>query len=237
MFTEIGYPSTTKAAKNPGDWTFNVIDLELQARLYKVLFEVIKENPWINGVFIWSWDETPYQGGACDFEHTPKGKPAENVMREFFGAPPVDLPELNPNLSIFDEQKLVSFSLFDDSFYPLMDPNWSWNTRLEQVNTPEPFGEKSIQVTMTDGSGLVFYLDNLDASPYQWLEFYLYREDDQSTPIRIMARTADQTTLVNRQIRSCWYAEGGVVPQIHGREFSSRSNILISTCPFRILRW
>ena len=66
---------------------------------------------------------------------------------------------------------------------------------------------------MTENAGLVFYLGDMDVSSYQWLEFYLYREDDQSIPLRIMAGTVDGTTLINRQIRSCWYAENGVVPQ------------------------
>jgi hypothetical protein len=213
IFTEIGYPSTVTAAENPGNWMYGSIDLELQARLYKVLFEVIQDKPWINGVFMWAWDETPYQGGACDFEHSPKGKPAENVMREFFGVPAVSLPDLDPHLPVFEESQINTYSIFDDSFYPLMDPNWSWNTKYELTTSPEPLGRNALQVTLTNNAGLVFYLDGLDPSSYQWLEFYLYREDDQSIPLRIMAGHMDGTTLINRQIRSCWYAEGGVVPK------------------------
>ncbi len=59
----------------------------------------------------------------------------------------------------------------------------------------------------------MFYLSNLDPSPYQWLEFYLYREDDQSIPLRIMVNREEGNNLINRQILSCWYAEGGVVPK------------------------
>jgi hypothetical protein len=213
IFTEIGYPSTVTAAENPGNWMYGSIDLELQARLYKVLFEVIQDKPWINGVFIWAWDETPYQGGACDFEHSPKGKPAENVMREFFGAPAVSLPDLDPHLPIFDESQINTYSIFEDSFHPLMDPNWSWNTKYEMTTTPEPLGKNALQVTMTNNAGLVFYLGEFDPVPYQWLEFYIYREDDQSIPLRITANYAEGTSLINRQIRSCWYAEGGVVPK------------------------
>ena len=213
IFTEIGYPSTVTSAENPGNWMYGEIDLELQGRLYKVLFDVIQDKPWINGVFMWAWDETPYQGGPCDFEHTPKGKPAENVMREFFGASPVTLPEMDPNLPVFDEQQILTYTIFDNSFYPFMDPNWSWNTQMESTTSPEPLGTNALQVTMTDNAGLVFYLGDVDTSVYQWVEFYLYREDDQSIPLRIMSRTLDQTTLINRQIRSCWYAENGIVPQ------------------------
>lgn len=212
ILTEIGYPSTVSAAADPGNWMHGTIDLELQARLYKVLFEVIRENSWIRGVFIWAWDETPYQGGTCDFEHTPKGKPAENVMREFFGAPTVNLPAAVPDLPVFNEQQIVTYSLFDDTFYSFMDPGWSWNTHFEEVTTPTPLGTSSLQVTMNENSGFVFYLGEVDIRSYQWLEFYLYRDDEQSIPLRIMASTPNQTMLINRQIRSCWYAEGGTVP-------------------------
>jgi hypothetical protein len=212
LFTEIGYPSTSRAAAEPGNWMYGEINLELQARLYKVLFDVIQDKPWITGVFVWAWDETPYQGGPCDFEHTPKGKPAENVMRAFFGAPPVELPGIDPQLPSFDEGQIVTYPLFEDSFYSAMDPNWSWNTQIETAASPEPLGAKSIQVSMTNNAGMVFNFDALDVSAYQWLEFYLYRDDDQSIPLRIMASTSDGTILINRQIRSCWYAEGGVVP-------------------------
>lgn len=213
IFTEIGYPSTTIAAKEPGNGSYGTIDLDLQSRLYKVLFEVIQDRPWINGVFMWAWDETPYQGGSCDFEHSPKGKPSENVMRAFFGAPAVSLPVPDPNLPVFEVSQINAYSIFDDSFYPLMDPNWSWNTKYEIKTTPEPFGKNALQVTMTNNAGLMFYLGNLDPSPYQWLEFYLYREDDQSIPLRIMVYRGERNILINRQIRSCWYAEGGVVPK------------------------
>lgn len=213
LFTEIGYPSTTTAAQDPANWMYGEIDLDLQARLYKVLFEVISDKPWIDGVFIWAWDETPRQGGSCDYEHTPKGKPAENVMREFFGAPTVLLPGADPGLTVFDESQIRDLSIFDDSFLPVMDPNWSWNMQFEIVAEPRWFGNNALQVTLTDNGALDLYLGSVNPQDYQWLEFYLYREDDQSVPLRIMARGTDGIIHVNRPIRSCWYAENGVVLQ------------------------
>ena len=211
IFTEIGYPSTTTAAENPGNWMYGVIDLDLQARLYQALFEAIEDKEWINGVFIWSWDETPFQGGPCDFEHTPKGKPAENVMRSFFGAPAVPLPGMDPNLPVFDDAKIATLELFNNAFYSGWDPNWSWNTRYSVVESPIDPDNSVIEVKISGNGGFKFPVDMYDTTPYQYFEFSLYREDDQSIPLRVMAEGMDGTVLINRQIRSCWYAEGGVV--------------------------
>lgn len=211
IFTEIGFPSTTTAAENPGNWMYGVIDLDLQARLYQAFFEAIEGEEWINGVFMWSWDETPYQGGPCDFEHTPKGKPAENVMRSFFGAPAVPLPGMDPNLPVFDDANISTLDLFDNAFYSGWDPNWSWNTRYYVVDSPIDPDNSVIEVKISNNGGFVFPVDMYDTTPYQYFEFSLYREDDQSIPLRIMAAGMDGTILINRQIRSCWYAEGGVV--------------------------
>ena len=41
---------------------------------------------WLRGVFVWLWKDDPSGGGpSCD-QFTPFGKPAELVLRQYFGA-------------------------------------------------------------------------------------------------------------------------------------------------------
>ena len=43
---------------------------------------------WWNGIFWWSLAPTPQQGGALDRGYSFHGKPAEAVVRRYFGAQP-----------------------------------------------------------------------------------------------------------------------------------------------------
>ena len=52
------------------------------------LFEVLKEKSWWRGVFWWNWEPNPSAGGARDADYTANNKPAEDVLRFYYGASP-----------------------------------------------------------------------------------------------------------------------------------------------------
>jgi len=90
IFTEIGYRSTTKAAREPWSWPQrgkkrDEVDLQLQKRCYQAFFETAWQEPWMTGVYFWKW--FPHQaraGGESSDGFTPQNKPAEIVMRKWF---------------------------------------------------------------------------------------------------------------------------------------------------------
>jgi hypothetical protein len=99
VITELGYYSGNGTAQNPGDWTASApVNLALQKRCYEATFQTIYQRPWLAGLF-WFWWANPsnpdWKGGPHDNGYTPRGKPAELVMRYYFHLPhPTPTPAL-----------------------------------------------------------------------------------------------------------------------------------------------
>ena len=88
VFTEVGYPSMDMASAWPWNWERQgAVDLQEQALLYEVLFQIwwhTRERPWFRGMFIWNWLPDPQQGGPDDADYTPRGKPAEKILKYYY---------------------------------------------------------------------------------------------------------------------------------------------------------
>lgn len=81
---EVGYPSIDGAAIAPWDDTIGApIDLEEQRRAYTAATKAIASSPNIRGAYFWGWFGP---GGPYDRSYTPRGKPAELVLRRFFAS-------------------------------------------------------------------------------------------------------------------------------------------------------
>ncbi|MFH0901035.1 MAG: hypothetical protein V2A73_10435 [Pseudomonadota bacterium] len=84
VITEVGYTSRDGTALHPWDYSGRgALDTEEQRRCYGAFVSVWKEEPSLFGVYFWNWFGA---GGARDTTYTPKGKPAETVLRAWYGA-------------------------------------------------------------------------------------------------------------------------------------------------------
>jgi hypothetical protein len=82
IFTEVGYRSGDGTNRAPWDWGATMApDPAEQADCYAALYEVFSREPWMRGVFWWSWDVNP--PGSADTGYNPRGKPAEDVLRQW----------------------------------------------------------------------------------------------------------------------------------------------------------
>ncbi len=81
LFTEIGYRSGDGTNRAPWDWQSAMsADPEEQADCYAAMYEVWNgESEWMKGPFWWAWDVDPPAAG--DTGYSPRGKPAEQVLR------------------------------------------------------------------------------------------------------------------------------------------------------------
>lgn len=86
VFTEIGYRSMEGATVKP--WEHNTrskFSAEIQHNAYKALFNVLWEEEWFGGMFIWKWYHNhESQGGNGDLDFTPQNKLAEKTIRSFW---------------------------------------------------------------------------------------------------------------------------------------------------------
>ena len=82
VFTEVGYPSLAGGAVDPWDYTQGTaVDLEEQRRAFKAFTRAWTGVAELGGVVFWDWYGP---GGPNDTRYSPKGKPAEAVIRRWF---------------------------------------------------------------------------------------------------------------------------------------------------------
>lgn len=83
LLTEVGYRSNDGAAARPWRWGEgeNQVDLEEQRVAYEAFTRVWSHEPRLGGVFFWNWWG---EGGDECHDYTPRHKPAEEVLRQWF---------------------------------------------------------------------------------------------------------------------------------------------------------
>ncbi|WP_171169375.1 glycoside hydrolase family 113 [Streptomyces sp. I05A-00742] len=87
LFTEAGYVSQKGSTTAPYSWTVSTArgDAE-QAAGYEALLAAFDGQKWWAGVCWWMWDDWPDTGETPKkLAYTPHGKPAEKVLRKWWG--------------------------------------------------------------------------------------------------------------------------------------------------------
>jgi hypothetical protein len=85
VFTELGYRSADAAAWKQWEVRRDApVNLRLQADAYAAFFDAVWPQPWFGGVYWWKWLSFPDDGGPEDNDYTPRGKPAEDVLRRYY---------------------------------------------------------------------------------------------------------------------------------------------------------
>lgn len=88
VLTEVGYQSVRGAGAFPwNDFLAGedgALDDEAQRLLYEAFARAWQDEPALAGVYFWVWFD---EGGARDRGYTPRGKPAELVLRTWYRAP------------------------------------------------------------------------------------------------------------------------------------------------------
>jgi hypothetical protein len=94
LFTEVGYRSDVSATIKPWEWdsTFRVLykkkSDKTQQLAFEALFKQLWAKEWFAGVYIWQWDHrSTKEGSTKNLDFSPRYKPAENVIAEWFGKP------------------------------------------------------------------------------------------------------------------------------------------------------
>lgn len=88
LFTEAGYVSQRGTTTAPYSWTVSRTNGDAeQAAGYEALLAAFEGKAWWAGVCWWMWDDWPGAGETPrKLAYTPHGKPAEGVLRRWWGA-------------------------------------------------------------------------------------------------------------------------------------------------------
>ena len=82
IFSEVGYPSLDGSAKYPWNYYASTKpDPEEQALCYRAFIEAWSDTPQLAAVYWWIWYG---EGGLKDLSYTPRGKPAENLVKAWY---------------------------------------------------------------------------------------------------------------------------------------------------------
>ena len=200
LFTEVGYSSQDGANREPWNGQVsNVVDLQEQADLFQALFESVFNQDWFAGVFWFTWLTDPFQGGPCDLTSTPHDKPAEAVMRLWYGAP----PKLE-QIPGFDYTRMSA--VYADSLGTDWE-NCSWGGTYNFTFTETvASGLYAISADAQSWGAVAFHYDNFDTSPYYWLELYVYKSTDASSLV-VFANDENGQELRTRPVEDCRYTE------------------------------
>jgi hypothetical protein len=207
ILTEIGYRSQDGTASHPWDWQITgPVDLKEQADAYQAAFESVYNQPWFGGVFWWAWSPDPLEGGPDDDGYTPHDKPAEDVIRSWYGAPRrISLPA--PQSNVFR-----MMDIFTDGL-GLRWEDRSWDAAREFTATDYVrSGKFSLRVELAPGGALSFWHPPFASQPYYWLEFSV-RGSSAGTPLQLWAYFYDRTGAVLRKVSVSdkRYIKGGAI--------------------------
>jgi len=79
-------PSGTSPLDKDDDSAWPVtVDTACQANAYEALLRFMAMQPRITGLYVWLWRSDPTTGGTCNDDFTPLAKPAEAVLRRWYG--------------------------------------------------------------------------------------------------------------------------------------------------------
>jgi hypothetical protein len=210
LFTEIGYPSLDGANREPWNGQVsNVIDLQEQADLYQALFESFFNQTWFAGIFWWTWETDPFDGGPCDPKATPHDKPAEAVLRAWYGAPTKSAStDETPGLDY-----TRTMAVYTDSLGAGWE-DWSWAGIYDFASSEQvASGAYAISAAAQAWGAVALHHANFDSSPYYWLELYVYKSTDASSLV-VWTNDANDQALRDRPVEDCRYTEDQ--PIAHG---------------------
>ncbi|MEQ8475137.1 hypothetical protein [Fulvivirga sp.] len=88
LFTEFGFQSVDFTAD--GHWKYDqdtlAVNHQAQANAFDATFDTFWKEDWFAGGFVWKWHTNHENiGGVACKEFTPQNKPAEGVIKEWFG--------------------------------------------------------------------------------------------------------------------------------------------------------
>lgn len=207
LLTEIGYRSQNGANRHPWEWeTEGTIDLQEQADAYQAAFESMYHKPWFAGMFWWAWGTDSFDGGPCDDGYTPHDKPAEDVLRAWYGAPPRPTPTPPPQPDYGQTMPIYADELGSQW------EDWSWNAPLNLEATDQVYsGTHAISVTLGAWGALSLHHPTFSADSYHWLEFYVRGSPSGQQHLQAFVNAEGDNPLRNRPVDDCRYVEGGII--------------------------
>jgi len=206
IFTEIGYRSTAGCTAFPWDsWRSGRINWVEQAAAYEAAFRQFYNEPWMAGMYWWFWPADPWASGPCDTGYSPRQKPAEDILRAWYGGVP---RPVDP----------VLFPAYDQALTVCQDglasgwQNWSWGATLNLGASVQGGDAPLVAAQLEPWGGISFRRTTpFSTGEYRWLEMDVRGSSEGEPQLRVYLETADGVRLVAAPVNDCRHIAGGHV--------------------------
>ncbi|HUU38043.1 MAG TPA: hypothetical protein VMW46_07565, partial [Candidatus Desulfaltia sp.] len=207
ILTEIGYRSLDGASMHPWDWQIQgKVDLKEQEDCYRAAFESVYDEPWFAGIFWWSWSPDPFEGGPDDTGYSPHGKPAEDILRAWFGGSQRRTPHRTPEPNRDRKIEILAEGLTDGW------EDWSWMADHDLVATGQAHnGRSSLQARLDPWGAVSFGHPAFPSYSYYFLEFYIRSSGDSEPQLWVYFHDREGKSLVRAAVNDSRYIEGGII--------------------------
>jgi hypothetical protein len=205
LLTEIGYRSFRGCTHEPWDsWVEGPLDLQEQANAYEATFRSLYHEPWLGGIFWWQWRADIFLSGSHNYGYTPVDKPAEDVLRAWYGGEPtpqepMGWPDYDRTLDIYRDQLEA----------PWQDWSWGAESRFD-AQEHVYVGTQSIAVTLDPWGALSLWHPPFSTSAYGWLEFAVLGSQE-NIQLQVYMEAEDGTPLCHVPVNDPRHIEGGSI--------------------------
>jgi hypothetical protein len=87
VFTDLGSPAVSTAARHQWDESVGAADVWLQARLYDAALEAVSRDPFMPGTFFWLWEGVA-RAAFREPSFSIRDEPASFVVADWYGRSP-----------------------------------------------------------------------------------------------------------------------------------------------------
>jgi hypothetical protein len=188
-------------------------DLQEQTDLFQAVFDTFYDKEWLAGIFWYAFEGSSNHAEPWNPHNDFIGKPAEDVIRSFYGAPP--MPTSTP--VVFPEGELPNREIiYDDKLHGYWQ---SYPPEGEPVNIDFDQSDiavsgNAIKVKLLTFWSLDFRKDSVDWDKYQWLDFDLYAQPDDPTAYTLGVLLRDTlyfSSLFKIELLQSQFIEGGTL--------------------------
>ncbi len=202
IFTEIGYRSHHGCGCHPWDsWAVSPVDLEEQAFAYEAAFRQLYNEPWLMGIFWWTWYADRFKSGPYDASFSPYAKPAEDVLRAWYGGAP-RAPE--PSLLADEAQTLTVYC--DGLASGWQD--WSWGAT---ISSAVPGAEGAAEVALEPWGTLSLWHSAFSSDAYYWLEFSIRSSTAEEPRLVVFFDAVEGVRLASAPVNDPRHIEDGTI--------------------------
>lgn len=174
IITEIG--ALPKEGWNSGslrEGTSAPYDGQEQEDAFIAFFEALKNQAWLKGILVWAIDTELLQGGDYDIGYTYIGKPAEQVVRQYFNGIPI-VPTIVPKfVEDPDNSNVIYGDELAHGWRPWYEPDAKITPDLQSSNGHESPSSIRLPLSKYRGIDFVYDLPFINMEKYKWLEFYI----------------------------------------------------------------